>query len=156
MELDPRICEGKKPLTAFDTEEARAFIGQTGYLADRPSAFSDLLYVTKATLGDVGEADDSADEKVFKVSGCNLSYMYFLPEAWVKSTDEEEEFAWDSLELAGKLHFILHSRCYIGRGSVSNDDLKTIAEIMAKHSHEEEEFLRDVFERVLTFDEGRW
>lgn len=154
MKLDSRIYEGKKPLTPLDDEEAKQFIGEEGYFANALQPFTDLVYATKGTLDAV--TWDVAEEGAFKINDYNLKYKYFLPDAWVKNTEEEQEFAWDSLKLAGELHFILHSRCYIGRGSVSNDDLKTIAEIMAKHSHEEERFLRDVLERVLTFDEGRW
>lgn len=151
MRLDPRIIEGKKPLTCFDTEEAKQFINHTGYVTDDATRLVDVDQITPRLLTDV--RDDSG--VCFKTNEGNY-WRYFLPKEWVKSTDEEQEFAWDSLKLAGHLHFILHSGCYIGRNSVSDDDLKTITEIMAKHSHEEEKFLRDVLERVLTFSEGRW
>lgn len=153
VNLDSRIYEGKKPLTAFDAEEARQFIGTEGYFATASVPFGDLNYTVRGVLAEI-VSDMGAG--IFRISDGDAVYRYFLPEAWVESTEEEQEFAWDSLKLAGELHFILHSGCYVGRGSVSDDDLKTIAEIMAKHSHEEEKFLRDVFERVLTFDEGQW
>ena len=31
MKLDSRIIEGKRPLTCFDTEEAKQFLGKWGY-----------------------------------------------------------------------------------------------------------------------------
>ena len=32
MKLDPRIIKGKKPLTCFDSEYAKQFIGKKGFL----------------------------------------------------------------------------------------------------------------------------
>lgn len=158
MELDKRILPGKYILTCFNAKEAEKFVGQMGYAADDISMFSDLDYIDPGKL-----------EYVIPENGNSICYPYlvvtehtrdefafFLPMAWIQSTEEQEQFAHDSLKLAGELHFILHSQHYIGRDSVSDDDLKKIREIMAKHSHEEEKFLRDVFERVLTYDEGRW
>ena len=153
MKLDTRIIESKKPLTCFDSEYAKQFIGKEGYFAASSVPFGDLNYAVRGVLAEI-VPDIGAG--IFRVNDTDAVYRYFLPEDWVQSTDEEQEFAWDSLKLAGKLHFILHSQCYIGRGSVSDDDIKAIREIMAKHSHEEEKFLRDVLERVLTFDEGQW
>lgn len=42
MELDKRIIEGKKPLTCFDAEQARNFVGKKCYLTNDISLFSDL------------------------------------------------------------------------------------------------------------------
>ena len=158
MELDKRILPGKYILTCFDAKEAEKFVGQMGYAADDISMFSDLDYIDPGKL-----------EYVIPENGNGVCYPYsvvtehnrdefafFLPAAWVQSTEEQKQFAWDSLKLAGKLHSILHSQRYINWDSVSDDDFKIIAEIMAKHSREEKRFLRDVFERVLTYDEGRW
>lgn len=158
MELDKRILPGKYILTCFDTKEAEKFVGQMGYAADDISWFENLDPIKLRKL-----------EYIVKENGKGIRYPYFmvdeynrdecaffLPAAWVQSTEEQKQFAWDSLKLAGKLHSILYSQRYINWDSVSGDDFKIIAEIMAKHSREEKRFLRDVFERVLTYDEGRW
>lgn len=42
MELDKRIISGKKPLTCFDAEQARNFVGKKCYLTNDISLFSDL------------------------------------------------------------------------------------------------------------------
>lgn len=39
MKLDPRIIEGKKPLTALDTDVAKQFIGKECYFADNIEDF---------------------------------------------------------------------------------------------------------------------
>lgn len=157
MELDKRILPGKYILTCFDTKEAEKFVGQMGYAADDMSLFADL---DSAELGKLTRAPSENGK-----GGCPYTvvteytcdqFAFFLPAAWVQSTEEQKQFARDSLKLAGKLHSILHSQRYINWDSVSDDDFKIIAEIMAKHSREEKRFLRDVFERVLTYDEGRW
>ena len=151
MKLDSRIYEGKKPLTSLDDEEAKQFIGEEGYFANALLPFTDLVYATKGTLDEV--TWDVAEEGTFKISGCNLKYKYFLPDDWVQSTEEEYQFASDSLKLAGELHSFLYGHCYV----LPNDiDRKTIDEIMTRHSHEEKKFLKDVLARVLTYGEGRW
>lgn len=42
IELDKRIISGKKPLTCFDAEQARSFVGKKCYLTNDISLFSDL------------------------------------------------------------------------------------------------------------------
>lgn len=42
IELDKHIISGKKPLTCFDAEQARNFVGKKCYLTNDISLFSDL------------------------------------------------------------------------------------------------------------------
>ena len=42
MKLDSRIIDGKKPLTCFDSDEAKQFIGQEGYFSNDKTDFQDL------------------------------------------------------------------------------------------------------------------
>ena len=58
MKLDSRIIEGRKPLTCFDTDEAKQFIGQEGYFANSIDEFCDLNDVIDGKLFDV---DDSTN-----------------------------------------------------------------------------------------------
>lgn len=98
MKLDSRIIEGKKPLTCFDTEEARKFEGEEGYFSNYPRAFAD------------GEAsiDECAEKGILKLEGnhencpyvnktTRLNYPYFLPAEWVKP--EKPEIKWRPFSL---------------------------------------------------------
>lgn len=93
MKLDSRIIEGKKPLTCFDTEEARKFEGEEGYFSDYPRTFAD------------GEAsiDECAEKGILKLEGnhencpyvnktTRLNYPYFLPAEWLKSEEQEKKY----------------------------------------------------------------
>ena len=139
MKLDPRIIEGKKPLTCFDAEEAEKFVGQKGYASDDISTFTDLD----------GCCESGKLEYVVKENGNGICYPYsvvtdynrkeyafFLPAAWVKNTEEQQQFAEDSLELSSLIHSFLNCHTYP-------------SEIMKRHDHEREQFLEDVFKRVL-------
>lgn len=42
MKLDTRILKGKRPLTCFDSDEAKQFIGKECYFSDSPKSFEDL------------------------------------------------------------------------------------------------------------------
>lgn len=156
MELDKRILPGKRPLGCFDTETAKEFIGKQCYFSDDAIDFMDLDKADGDSSFYIAELQNIWTAEEYCFADNSNDYRFILPCKWVQSTEEQKQFAWDSLKLAGKLHSILHSQRYINWDSVSDDDFKIIAEIMAKHSREEKRFLRDVFERVLTYDEGRW
>ena len=140
MELDKRILPGKYILTCFDAKEAEKFVGQMGYAADDMSLFADL---DSAELGKLTRAPSENGK-----GGCPYTvvteytcdqFAFFLPAAWVQSTEEQEQFAHDSLELALLIdeYLIHHTRP---------------SEIMKQHAHERNKFLRDVFERILSGD----
>lgn len=93
MKLDSRIIDGKKPLTCFDTEEARKFEGEEGYFSDYPKAFAD------------GEAsiDECAEKGILTLEGYHencpyvnkttrLNYPYFLPAEWLKPEEPEKKW----------------------------------------------------------------
>lgn len=65
MKLDPRIIEGRKPLTCFDAEEAEKFVGQKGYVSDDISTFTDLDFCESGKL-----------EHVVKENGNGICYPY--------------------------------------------------------------------------------
>lgn len=44
MKLDPRIKQGCKPFTMFDTDAAKEFIGKKGLFHDNLEIFHDLNY----------------------------------------------------------------------------------------------------------------
>ena len=84
MELDKRIKEGKKPLTAFDEMESK-FIGTDCFFSDKPSDFADL---SKCQVGKLMSLD--AVSGMFGASK-NNSYAVFyfcLPCEWVEEKKE--------------------------------------------------------------------
>lgn len=96
MKLDSRIIDGKKPLTCFDTEEAKQFIGQEGYFSNKKVYFKDLNDTCRDVLQDMFDSYDNTPP--FKDSNdfcqnlnetyCFVSsvsgYKYFLPAEWLK------------------------------------------------------------------------
>ena len=87
IELDKRIIEGKKPLTAFDVMESK-FIGTDCYFSDKPSDFADL---SKCQVGKLMSLD--AVSGMFGASK-NNSYAVFcfcLPCEWVEEKKEPKE-----------------------------------------------------------------
>ena len=99
MELDKRIKEGKKPLTAFDVMESK-FIGTDCYFSDKASDFGDLSNCQVGTLvsrdGMIG---------VFNATK-NNSYAYFdycLPGEWVEEKKEPKYRAYTLKEFIGEM-----------------------------------------------------
>ena len=88
MELDKRIKEGKRPLTAFDVMESK-FIGTDCYFSDKPSDFADL---SKCQVGKLMSLD--AVSGMFGASK-NNSYAVFyfcLPCEWVEEEKKEPKY----------------------------------------------------------------
>lgn len=107
MELDPRIIKGKRPLMAFDTEEAKQFIGKEGYFAECLAEFAAIvLYMKRAML----TAIDEESQQCFRDAADGDYWDYFLPVEWVQEPEKKcrpftnEEFL--ALFDAGKLHSI--------------------------------------------------
>lgn len=87
MKLDSRIIEGRKPLTCFDCEEAKQFIGEQGYFANSIDEFCNLNDVIDGKLFDV---DDSLNIPFNCIDECsdNYYYSFFLPKKWVQNEPE--------------------------------------------------------------------
>lgn len=89
MELDKRILLGKRPLTCFDIEEAKQYIGKKGY-------FSDYLNVY-ANINTMGKEDvlqsldehllDKHHDETFLVA--HNKWKFFLPAEWVKEPEKK-------------------------------------------------------------------
>ena len=141
MELDKRILPGKHVLTCFDTKEAEKFVGQMGYAVDDISWFENLDPIKLRKL-----------EYIVKENGKGISYPYFmvdeynrdecaffLPAAWVQSTEEQQEFITDSKRVALHIQDYLQHNAYPPSG------------IIARHSGEKQKFLQNVFEILLDY-----
>ena len=88
MKLDKRIIEGKKPLTCFDVEEAREFIGKEGYFAGDLSVYQKLDYFQTWTLQEI----KNNISRCFKDNVLNEHWNYFLPEEWVQKEKPEPKY----------------------------------------------------------------
>lgn len=88
MELDKRIKEGKKPLTAFDVMESK-FIGTDCYFSDKPSDFADL---SKCQVGRLLSRDGMTG--VFNATKNNsyANFDYCLPGEWVEEEKKEPKY----------------------------------------------------------------
>ena len=88
IELDKRIIEGKKPLTAFDVMESK-FIGTDCYFSDKPSDFADL---SNCQVGKLMSLD--AVSGMFGASKNNsyAVFNYCLPCEWVKEEKKEPKY----------------------------------------------------------------
>ena len=87
MELDKRIKEGKRPLTCFDTEQAKRFIGKECYFTNAYCTFEELNSIPKAILQYVSDNKDASDP--YKTA-CYY-YPFCLPCEWVEEEKTEPE-----------------------------------------------------------------
>lgn len=147
MELDKRILPGKYILTCFDTKEAEKFVGQMGYAADDISWFENLDPIKLRKL-----------EYIVKENGKGIIYPYFmvdeynrdecaffLPAAWVQSTEEQQEFITDSKRVAMHIQDYLQHSAYPPSGIIARH---------SGHAGEKHKFLQNVFEILLDYYKG--
>ena len=87
MELDKRIKEGKRPLTFFDTEQAKEFIGKECYFSNAYCTFEDLHRIPKSELQYISNDKDASDP--YKTA-CYF-YPFCLPCEWVEEEKKEPE-----------------------------------------------------------------
>lgn len=94
MKLDSRIIEGKKPLTCFDIEEAKHFIGRKGYFSDNVTYFANL----NDDIATLGMVNDSDWNYPFMATGqFSGRARYFLPKELVQ--EKEPEPVWKPYDL---------------------------------------------------------
>ena len=87
MELDKRIIKGKRPLTCFDLEQGKDFVGKKGYFADYLNQYSNISDLTIDVLKAV-----SLDENECTPYKTNItSWEYFLPSEWGEEEKKEPE-----------------------------------------------------------------
>lgn len=87
MILDSRIKEGKRPLTCFDVEIAKQFIGKKGYFSHYIDNYADLKNTALGTLGSTG---DTYHESFCCTEETNDNYYYefFIPAEWAEQKSE--------------------------------------------------------------------
>ena len=97
MKLDSRILEGKKPLTCFDTEQAKEFLGKECYFSNckvhykNLSAFEKYVTLTDYCIGTLTAVMDLGD-RVFDVDQQCKEFRYCLPCEWVKPEEPEKKY----------------------------------------------------------------
>lgn len=97
MKLDSRILEGKKPLTCFDTEQAKEFLGKECYFSNckvhykNLSAFEKFKSLTDYCIGTLTAIMDLGD-RVFDVDQQCKEFRYCLPCEWVKPEEPEKKY----------------------------------------------------------------
>ena len=93
MKLDSRILEGKHPLTCFDTEQAKEFLGKECYFSNckshykNLSAFKKFESLTDYCIGTLTAIMDLGD-RVFDVDQQCKEFRYCLPCEWVEQKNE--------------------------------------------------------------------
>lgn len=103
MELDKRIKEGKRPLTCFDTEQAKEFLGKECYFSNckshykNLSAFEKYETLTDYCIGTLTAVMDLGD-RIFDVDQQCKEFRYCLPCEWVKPEEPKKEYRPYSLE----------------------------------------------------------
>lgn len=143
MELDKRILPGKYILTCFDTKEAEKFVGQMGYAADDMSLFADLdsAELGKLTRTPSENGKGGCPYTVVTEYTCD-QFAFFLPAAWVQSTEEQQEFITDSKRVALHIQDYLQHNAYPPSGIIARH---------SGHSGEKQKFLQNVFEILLDY-----
>ena len=141
MELDKRILPGKKPLDCFDAEQAAEFVGQEGYATDDISMFAELDFIDPGKLDYIIPEQGNGICYPYTVITENTrdQFAFFLPMAWVQSTEEQQEFITDSKRVATYVMDYLQHSAYPPSG------------IIDRHSHEKHKFLQNVFEILLDY-----
>lgn len=97
MDLDKRIKEGKRPLTCFDVEQAKEFLGKECYFSNckvhykNLSAFEKFVSLTDYCIGELTAVMDLGD-RVFDVDQQCNEFRYCLPCEWVKPEEPKKEY----------------------------------------------------------------
>lgn len=91
MELDKRIIEGKRPLTCFDVEIVKQFIGKEGYFSHYIDDYADLENTVLGTLGSTGDTYHESFVCTEETSD-NYYYEFFMPSEWVEEEKKYREY----------------------------------------------------------------
>ena len=76
MKIDNKVKDNYKIFTCFDTEQAKRYVGTTGYFTDDISDFNNLDDCYYDTLDDVDDNSSSS----FLIRDFSKYFTFFLPE----------------------------------------------------------------------------
>ena len=86
MKLDPRIKEGCRPFTMFDTDAAKEFIGKQGFFHDQLDVFHDLnANAWRIGFGTLKKVNDIIMNPFF--INQRDGFKYFLPLEYTEGID---------------------------------------------------------------------
>ena len=163
MELDKRIKEGKRPLTCFDVEQAKEFLGKECYLSNSIADYADLNNVTAKRI-----LDDVSNTSIPYSSNPAGIYCYCLPCEWVKEPEKKyRPFSLDEFlkifDIGDQIDFKGKGYCddvkvamftgYITDVDRSNDEEPGAVELMLGCFHFS---LLDLFKDYELFFEDKW
>ena len=94
MKLDPRIIEGKRPLTPFDTEEAKPFVCKDCYFAYNYTSFRALQVCSKGPLTAVDDKNDMPFVMADGFGGIS-KLPYIIPCEWVKQEEHWRPYTFE-------------------------------------------------------------
>ena len=174
MKLDSRIIKGKRPLTCFDTEQAKEFLGKECYFSNckvhykNLSAFEKFESLTDYCIGTLTAIMDLGD-RVFDVDQQCKEFRYCLPCEWVKSEEPEKKYRpytlaeWvDQHEIGEVIHYrdkdykqqfhVMYSGYIIDEGE-DIQDIRTIGRIVFMFTAY---FLEELFKDYEIEMNGEW
>ena len=89
MKFDPRIKQGCKPFTMFDTDAAKEFIGKKGFFHDQLDVFHDLnANAWRIKFGTLIKVSDTINAPFFITQ--RYAWKYFLPLEYTEGIDVVE------------------------------------------------------------------
>lgn len=166
MKLDPRIIEGKRPLSCLDTDEAKEFIGKEGYFTDCLAAFTNVRRYEKTWML---KAIDEKAQRCFKDAD-GVYWDFFLPSEWVQEKELQsrpytlQEF----VDNVGGVGDVVTYRVHDKSGTSKCEWTSLIVEIETCQNGESETFpikiyigeseflLKELFEHCEYRKNGQW
>lgn len=88
MNLDPKIVPSKSPLTCFDIEQAKEFIGKECYFSDDATDFMDLDQVDWDSHFYIAVLQSILVSKEYCFTNYRGDYRFILPCEWVEEKKE--------------------------------------------------------------------
>jgi hypothetical protein len=166
MELDKIIKEGKRPLTCFDVEIAKQFIGKDGYFSHCIDNYADLENTVLGTLGSTGDTYYESFVCTEETSD-NYYYEFFMPSEWVKEPEKRYRpyslAEWiDKHEIGEVIHYrdkdYKQEFCVMYSGYIIDDgediqDVRTIGRIVLMFTGY---FLEELFKDYEIEMNGEW
>ena len=170
MELDKRIKEGKRPLTCFDTEQAKQFIGKKCYFSDDARDFMDLDKADGDTLFYVAELQNIWTAEEYCFADNSNDWRFILPLEWVREEKTEPKPKYRAFTLAEwinqhEIGEVIHCRNehkqefhvmytgYVIDNGEDIQDIRTTGRIMLINMGY---LLQELFERYEICIDGKW
>lgn len=139
MKLDPRIFPSKQPLTCFDVELAKDFIGKECYFSNSAKKYEDLKEIEDSTgiyyrKGVLTKVYTDNQEAVF-LDNINAEFRFCLPAEWVlwdpRTNFDKRIIKRDFLDRFDKEE----AKQYIGKKCFYTDELENFSDLDSPRVH---------------------